>query len=345
MLDPAMSDATRTFLPLKLTASGATDIGRRRKHNEDAVLLRPDLDLYILADGAGGHNAGNVASALATTAIANFFESTGHGRDEEPDLDGLGLPIVARRLAAAMQRANDDVLEIAKTSNKLKGMGTTAVSLACLKKTGMMHLAHVGDSRCYRFRDGVLEQLTHDHSLINDALEMRPNMDDAAMAKLPVNVVTRALGMEPQVRVSVRSFRMLAGDKYLLCSDGLSDTLDDDLTCDILAVPRSPEETVRALIAKANELGASDNIGVVVVSAELAENATAPSKYPRPASRRPPPMPKPDGDSDDPEIVILGYDNESEMPKDGRAPMITVVPVESADDAIIEVLEDFTKNK
>ena len=276
-------------------------------------------------------------------AIANFFESTGHGRGEEPDLDGFGLPIVGRRLAAALQKANDDVLEIAKTSNKLKGMGTTAVAMSCLPTSGMIHLAHVGDSRCYRWREGILEQLSHDHSLINDALEMRPNMDDAALAKLPANVVTRALGMEPAIRVSVRSFRMLAGDKYLLCSDGLSDTLDDELMADILAVPRPPEETVRALIARANEANANDNIGVVVVTVDLAPNATAPIRPSVQPPRKAPAAPK-KGDESDPEIVILGYDAESEMP-DARAPMITVVPTDSADDSIIEILEDFSKNK
>ncbi len=231
----AMVDPTRFFLPLKLTAAGATDIGKVRRHNEDAILLRPDLSLFILADGAGGHNAGNVASALATTAIANFFEATGHGA-EEPDLDAFGLSIAARRLAASLQKANDDILEIAKTSNKLRGMGTTAVAMSFFPKTGQVHIAHVGDSRCYRWREGMLEQMTHDHSLINDALEMRPDIDDKALAKLPHNVVTRALGMEPNVRVSVRSYRMLAGDKYLMCSDGLSDTIDEDTISDVLAV-------------------------------------------------------------------------------------------------------------
>ncbi len=335
-----MSDPTRTFLPQSIVASGAADIGCRRKHNEDTVLLRPDLQLYILADGAGGHNAGNVASALAATAIANFFESAGHGRAEEPDNDGLGLPIVGRRLAAALQKANDDVLEIAKTSNKLKGMGTTAVAVAFLPQTGMAHVAHVGDSRCYRWRDGVLEQLTHDHSLINDALEMRPNMDDEQLAKLPANVVTRALGMEPQIRVSVRPYRTLAGDKYLLCSDGLTDALEDDVIADLLAVQRTPEETVRALIARANDNDANDNVGVVVMNVSLSNDASAHVK-PRPPSRMPPPK-KATSDDSSPEIVILGYDAESDMP-DMRAPMITVVPTDSADDSIIEVLEDFTK--
>ena len=331
-----MVDPTRLFLPLKVTAAGLTDIGKVRRHNEDAILLRPDLSLFILADGAGGHNAGNVASALATTAIANFFEATGHGA-EEPDLDAFGLPIAARRLAAALQKANDDILEIAKTSNKLRGMGTTAVAVSCFERSGMIHMAHVGDSRCYRWRDGVLELMTHDHSLINDALEMRPNIDDKALAKLPQNVVTRALGMEPSVRVSMRTHRMLAGDKYLLCSDGLSDTVDEDTISDVLSVDRSPDDIVRGLIQKALEREARDNVAAIVVAASLADGAVA---VPRAAHvvRRPSSMPPPGGGSD-PEIVILG-----EADADGEA-HLHVVPSESVDESVLEALEDFSKNR
>jgi len=331
-----MVDPTRLFLPLKLTAAGGTDIGRVRRHNEDAILLRPDLALFILADGAGGHNAGNVASALATTAIANFFESTGHGA-EEPDLDQFGLPIAARRLAASLQKANEDILDIAKTSNKLRGMGTTAVALSFFPKTGQVHVAHVGDSRCYRWREGILEQLTHDHSLINDALEMRPDIDDAALAKLPANVVTRALGMEPNVRVSVRTYRMLAGDRYLMCSDGLSDAVEEDTLGDILAVDRSPDEIVRALIAKALECEARDNVACLVIACALDDSAVAVPRLPV-GSRRPGSMPPPGSIADDdPEIVILGEDDV-----DGQ---IQVVPSDAAADDVIEALEDFSKNR
>jgi PPM family protein phosphatase len=332
-----MVDPTRLFLPLKVTAAGGTDIGKVRKHNEDAILLRPDLSLFILADGAGGHNAGNVASALATTAIANFVEATGPGNQDEPELDAFGLPIAARRLAAALQKANDDILDIAKTSNKLRGMGTTAVAVSCSERTGMIHLAHVGDSRCYRWRDGILELLTHDHSLINDALEMRPNIGDAALAKLPQNVVTRALGMEPSVRVSMRTYRMLSGDKYLLCSDGLSDVVEEDTMGDVLAVDRAPEEIVRALINKALERDARDNVAAVVISCALADSAVA---IPRaaPLPRRLSSLPPPPG-ADDPEIVILSEDEV------GGEPHLHVVPSESVDESVLEALEDFSKNR
>jgi serine/threonine protein phosphatase PrpC len=339
----AMVDPTRLFLPLEVTAAGATDIGKARRHNEDAILLRPDLSLFILADGAGGHNAGNVASALATTAIANFFEATTKSSEgrvvDEPDYDGFGLAIAARRLAASMQKANDDILAIAKTSNRLRGMGTTAVAVSCFERSGMIHIAHVGDSRCYRWREGILEQLTHDHSLLNDALEMKPNIDDAALAKLPQNVVTRALGMGPNVRVSVRSFRMLAGDKYLMCSDGLSDYLDEDTIGDVIAIAREPDEIVRALIGKVLETDARDNVAAIVLTCGLADGAVA---VPRATAfvRRPLSMPPPGGgpSDDDPEIVILSEE-------DVEGSHVHVVPNEAVDEAVLEALEEFSKNR
>jgi hypothetical protein len=143
-----------SVIPLALTirAAGATDIGRVRKHNEDTVLLRDDLQLYIVADGAGGHNAGNVASALATTAIANFFENTQKDVDSIPEYDEFGFSTGARRLARAIQRANRDIIEIAKSSMRHRGMGTTVVAAWARPELGVIHLGHVGDSRCYRHR-------------------------------------------------------------------------------------------------------------------------------------------------------------------------------------------------
>ena len=141
--------------------------------------------------------------------------------------------------------------------------------------------------------------------------------------------------MEAQVRVSVRSHRMLAGDKYLLCSDGLTDTLDDDLIGDILSVERAPDESVRALIAKANADNAQDNVGVLVITVSLAANAVAVPRVPSAASLKPPPP----HDEQDPEIVILSVEHE------GEAPRYSVVPAEALDDDDIEAIEDFAKNK
>jgi protein phosphatase len=179
---------------LRLESAGATDIGQGRKHNEDTVLLRPDLQLFLLADGAGGHNAGNVASTLAASAIAHYFEELVPPPDGTPEFDSFGLARGARDLGRAIARANQEILELSQTSDRHQGMGTTIVAALFSAKSGLMHLAHVGDSRCYRLRNDHIEQLSHDHSLLNDVLEMRPDLDDATFARLPRTVVTRALG-------------------------------------------------------------------------------------------------------------------------------------------------------
>src|SRR5580698_7001501 len=232
---------------LLAVGAGATDIGQR-DHNEDHVLLRPELGLFLLADGAGGHNAGNVASALATTTVANFFETTAKSLGERPEIDEFGLWTMARRLSAAIHRANVEIIDIAKKSKKYHGMGTTVVAIAFSPEGDVLHVAHVGDSRCYRLRAGVMEALTMDHSLVVDVLETHPDADDSLIAKMPQHVITRALGMGETLRVPVRSLRVVPGDLYMLCSDGLSGTLDDDRIESLLAEKRTPNEHVRALL-------------------------------------------------------------------------------------------------
>ena len=259
-------DAVPSALPFALLASGKTDVGRKRDHNEDTILLRPDLGLFLLADGAGGHNAGEVASALATTSIANFFEATEKATRQKPEVDDFGLWTAERRVGAAVKKANRDIIEIATASNKHKGMGTTIVAMTISPQAGMVHVAHVGDSRCYRLRDGVLEQLTQDHSLIVDVLELRPEIDDETLARLPANVITRALGMEPNVRVSIRSHQLAFGDKYLLCSDGLSNPLTHGQIAATLAMDAPVDDVVDAFIDLANESGGDDNIAALVVA-------------------------------------------------------------------------------
>ena len=346
---PAVTPATareQPPIPLKLIASGATDIGLQRVHNEDSVLLRPDLHLYILADGAGGHNAGNVASALATTSIANYFEATQSAFAGKPDIDEYGLATGARRLAAALQRANRDIVEIAKTSNKYRGMGTTAVVLFGSPDSGTLHVGHVGDSRCYRLRGGRLEQLTHDHSLINDVLELRPDIDNAKIATLPRHVVTRALGMAESVRVSARTFALARGDRYLLCSDGLTEMLDDETIGIKLGEAKSPDELVGSLIEGANLCGGVDNIGVVVVCCEevtAAETAVALLRRSRLPNRRPkmpyrvPEMRGTFGSS--PEIIIVGTESI-----DGDS-QLHIVPADSASPSIRDAFAGLTQKR
>jgi serine/threonine protein phosphatase PrpC len=336
-------------LTLSIYAAGATDIGPVRKHNEDTVLLRGDLGLYIVADGAGGHNAGNVASALATTSIANFFENTQKETESLPEYDAFGFSTSARRLARAMQRANRDIIEIAKSSMRHRGMGTTVVAVWMRPDLATIHIGHVGDSRCYRYRAGQLEQLTHDHSLYNDVLELQPDLPDAAMARLPKNVVTRALGMEGVVRATVTSNTLVPGDKYLLCSDGLTAGLGEDDILQALEAMGSPDEAVHALIGRAVEGGTEDNIAALVLFCDVAmlgneaggagRTNTAPFPPPRahmarPITRRPSPMALTDGSS--PEIVIVGMEYEAD-----DLGAIHVVPQESATEGLLSAIDSF----
>jgi len=164
-MDASTASATQADDPIITTKSlavngaGATDIGRR-EHNEDHVLVRPELGLFVLADGAGGHNAGNVASALATTTVANVFETSATTLVDRPEVDRFGLWTVARRLSAAIHRANDEVIDVAKKTARYQGMGTTLVAIAFSTDADVVHVAHVGDSRCYRLRGGLLDPLT-----------------------------------------------------------------------------------------------------------------------------------------------------------------------------------------
>ncbi|MBX3246526.1 MAG: serine/threonine-protein phosphatase [Myxococcales bacterium] len=280
---------------VRIIAAGDTHIGLR-EHNEDAILLRRELDLYALADGAGGENAGNVASNLALTTIAHRFEGT--VQEDAPDFDVIGLPTGARRLSAAVHRANAEIVELAHTSARYQGMGTTVVAAYVEPHKAVMHLAHVGDSRCYRLRGGHVELLTQDHSLANDVLELAPELDDARAKALPTRVVTRALGMERAIRVAMQSIALVPGDRYLLCSDGLTDQLEEEQIADALRQELRPDALVKLLLDVAHAARARDNVAVVVLDV----HALGASDYPQPALRGP----RRKEDDDAPEIVILG---------------------------------------
>jgi protein phosphatase len=271
-------------LALEVVAAGETDRGLRRGTNEDAFLVRSDIGLYVVADGAGGHSAGNVASAMATTSLAKYFDASEAEYRNRPDLDAFGLWSAGRRLSRAVQKANGAVIEIARSANKYRGMGTTIVCLLLDEFSRRLHVACVGDSRCYRLRGRALELLTHDHSILNDVLELYPELDDAALAKLPRKAITRALGMEERVRVSMRTLTAEPDDKYLLCSDGLSGELGEAVVEELLSQSTSPADIVRELVRMAKDKGGRDNITAVVVHCKPAAEP--------PTKRRETPVPK-----------------------------------------------------
>jgi PPM family protein phosphatase len=343
-----MSELGQARLPVQPQAAGDTHIGGR-PHNEDAILLRPDLNLFVVADGAGGQNAGNVASSLAVTTVAHFFEQTEARATALPLYDGLGLFTAARRLSTAVQEANREILAIAKTSDRHRGMGTTVVAALLDTERRWLHLAYVGDSRCYRLRDGRLELLSFDHSLINDVLELRPNIDDERVKKLPKNVITRALGMSPNLRVSVRTHELQHGDRYMLCSDGLSDVVTDQQIGEALAMDVGCDEQVEVLMNLALDRQADDNVACVIVDCGL---PTAGGKTPtrplrktrsRPAIRRVSPSepapgpPSPDMITEESVPEIMLYDSVPAARE--SSPLIHVVPAQSTSDEVMNAVK------
>lgn len=334
-----MTASEALALPLEVIAAGQTDRGCVRSANEDSLLVRPDLGLYVVADGAGGHSAGNVASAIATTAVAKHFDATDAEYRQKPEVDGFGLWTGARRIAVAVQRANAAVIEIARTSNKYRGMGTTIVCALVSPETGRLHIAHAGDSRCYRLRGGVLECLTQDHSIITDVIEQYPELEDEAISRLPRKAVTRALGMEPTLRVSVRSYDALVGDRYLLCSDGLTNELREAVLAEMLGASSQPSDIAADLVRLAKEAGGRDNVTALVLECRKGADADEPRTLPR--FRRPaisePDIVLAEEEGSQPEIVLIRSQGTSG--DDLSDPRISVVPVTPVDSQMIQALD------
>jgi len=234
---------------LLVEAYGKSDIGQVRQKNEDVFRILPDSRFFIVADGMGGHRAGDVAAREAADALARrmqtFYEING------PD---LSLDEAKEALAEAIQLANQHVWSLGTAHEEYEGMGTTLCCLWILP-VGVVY-AHVGDSRIYRLRNGVVDQLTQDHSLLARMLEIGKN--NGAMCNR--HVITRAIGTEPFVEPCIVSTPVQPGDCYLLCTDGLSDLLSEETIARIILSSRSLEEAVDRMIAHANSRGGRDNI-------------------------------------------------------------------------------------
>lgn len=296
-----------TQATLTLTAFGLTDVGFVRKANEDVIVLRDDLGLYGVFDGAGGHEAGDVAALAAARMVQKHVAETEAEARAKPDLDPFGIAVDGRRLAAALHRANKSVVDIAKAARSKRGMGTTAVALLFSHRSSLVHVVHAGDSRCYRLRAGNLEQLTVDHSMINDVIEQRPDLDDDVLSSLPQHAVTRALGMEDKLRIPMTSHQVVDGDRFLLCSDGLTGEVTPETIAETLARRDPPAETVVALIDLAKAEGAPDNVSVVVIDCHGPRRAAVPV-YDRSSIDI-----SPEHRSSEPELLLLGIE---EIPLD-----------------------------
>jgi PPM family protein phosphatase len=276
---------------MRAIASGLTDVGLQRDHNEDSYAVLSEYDLFIVADGMGGHRAGDVASRLATDAIAEFFRSTSQEDATWPFHFDTSLSEDENRLVTGIRVANRRIFERSIRSRDCAGMGTTVVGALYSRKKNRLFVGHVGDSRAYRVRAGMIKQLTRDHSLINDYIMAMPELTEEQRAELPKNVITRALGMQDSVSVDLVSDEPQLGDVYLLCSDGLSGMLTDEQIMAVVDSSGEPSEACRRLIAKANEHGGEDNITALVIRFD--DNAIV-EAGPQPSTLAPPPPLPPD---------------------------------------------------
>jgi protein phosphatase len=251
---------------MNFIAAGLSDVGRQREHNEDSFCILPEHRLFIVADGMGGHRAGDVASKMATHAIASFFQATTNDDATWPFSFDPHLTIDENRLVTGIKLANKKIFEASIKHREVHGMGTTVVGALFSKERRKVYLAHVGDSRAYRVRRGHIKQLTRDHSLVNDYLLVMPDMTEEQKDELPKNVITRALGMQDSVAVDMVPDDPEPGDIYVLCSDGLSGMIEDeDILGTISDAGQDMEAAAKSLIQRANENGGEDNITVVVV--------------------------------------------------------------------------------
>jgi PPM family protein phosphatase len=254
---------------MRLTCSGASDVGRKRTHNEDAHLLLSEENLYCVADGMGGHASGEVASRIAVEEMAEFFRTT--GRDDEATWPYKMDPARSyddNRLLTGVKLANLRIFERAATDQRLRGMGTTIVAASFPKGGRKVLVAHVGDSRGYLFRKGALRQLTEDHSLLNDYRKSRALTPEEIEAFPHKNVIVRALGMKDTVEVDLVREELEDGDVVLLCSDGLSGMVPDARVAELLrANVGDLKLAAQALVDAANEAGGVDNVTCVLVQA------------------------------------------------------------------------------
>ncbi len=249
---------------IPLRAFGLTDVGRKRKHNEDAYLVDAERGLFVVADGMGGHAAGEVASRITVESIQEFIASSDEATESSwPFGYGNRSSSSGNRLTAAVERANEKVMRAVANRPELKGMGTTVV--AALVEEDRATLVHVGDSRAYLFRDGELRRLTDDHSWVQEQVNAGILSEDEAKSHPLKNVVTRALGGSAHVSVDLIEVPLRAGDRFLLCSDGLTGMVADDEILGYLVTETAPEAAVRKLVDLANERGGVDNITSIII--------------------------------------------------------------------------------
>lgn len=272
---PAVTLASTGAAPLALRYAVRTDTGLVRDHNEDDFLVMPELNVYLVADGMGGHNAGSVASRICVESVENFFQDRLSAGALSENAERFEDDVISPDplLSEALLLANEEIFDAAAGNPSLAGMGTTVVGVRLTED--LLTVCHAGDSRAYLFRNGDLRQLTSDHSLGN-FLRALGREGEARMAESTMsNVIMRALGLEPDVEIEANLVSVRVGDRVLLCSDGLSDLVSHD---DVSAVLMDPSfkrwEAAERLVELALDEGGRDNITVMLV--DIYERGMAP---------------------------------------------------------------------
>ncbi len=248
---------------LRIEVAGETNVGMKRTHNEDNFSILEESGLYIVADGMGGHASGEVAAKMAVDSLREFFAATANDPERTwPYKMDRSKGYEENRLITGIKLANLRIYESAQRDPRQRGMGTTIVTMFAVEDG--VYIAHVGDSRIYRVRDGKIEQLTEDHSLLNDYIKMK-RLTPEEIANFPhKNVIVRALGMKDTVKVDTRFEQPRAGDVYILCSDGLSGPVNDDEILQTCGGQPDLKSAAAKLIERANANGGPDNITVVL---------------------------------------------------------------------------------
>ena len=247
----------------KVSTALLSDMGRVRSNNEDAVAEDIDLGLLVLADGMGGYNAGEIASGITTATVVDCARREWKTLPRGEIDSATGLTREALMLRNAVETAHTTIYHVSQSQPQCAGMGTTVV--ACLLHSDRLSIAYVGDSRLYRLRNGLLEQITRDHSLIEELIARGHYSRPEAMKLVRKNIVTRALGVEPEVTVDVIEETAEVGDIVLLCSDGLTDMVDDEtIRLTLTEYAANLDGAARKLIDLANENGGRDNVSVVL---------------------------------------------------------------------------------
>jgi len=243
---------------MRLTSCGMTDVGCRRDHNEDNFLINDQLQLYVVCDGMGGHAGGEVASAIAIHTIEESFSSLDWGSFESSDTDILAQ----EQIRFAVLLAGRKIYEVAQENPTFKGMGTTCVAMFVYENVA--YLGHVGDSRCYLVRGTTVEQVTEDHSWVNEQILKGKLTEEKAKNHPYKNIITRSLGFREAEEVDIIKVPIVPGDQLLLCSDGLSNLVEGEEMKELL-LEHSPQAAARQLINLACERGGDDNITVLIL--------------------------------------------------------------------------------